>query len=72
MASSTPSVPDVREMREWLDDFAQDMFNVTCQRCSAPFQASGYAVAAPAEFYGILEWVREATDEIDCLRKALG
>lgn len=70
-ARATPTRPDTAEMREWLDDFAQDMFNVACLRCNAPFQADGYAVAAPAEFYGILDWVREAADEIDRLRQVL-
>lgn len=62
---------DVQENRDWLVGFHEDAFDVRCQRCRMPFQASGYAVAAPPEFYGLLEALGGALDEIERLSQAL-
>ena len=62
---------DVKECREWLQDYEQDMFNIACQRCRAPFKDHRYAVAAPPEWFGVIDWLRAACDEIEELRSVL-
>lgn len=62
---------DVQENRDWLAGFQNDLFDVRCQRCRAPFQHSGYAVAAPAEFYGLLDALEGALNEIERLTEIL-
>lgn len=49
------AIADATEALEWLHDYELDMFNVRCNRCGAPFKDDHYQVAAPAEFYGVLE-----------------
>lgn len=71
MASNTPKNPEVvaaiadaTEALEWLHDYELDMFNVRCSRCGAPFKDDHYQVAAPPEFYGVLEMQRTLAQHI--------
>ena len=68
-ASNRPTEPlDVRECREWLANYEQDMFNISCQRCGMPFKDNHYAVAAPPEWFGVIDWLRQACDELEAAR----
>lgn len=59
----------VSEQRQWLEDYEADLFHIACLRCGAPFKHEHYAIAAPAEWFGMVIALREALDEIDSLRE---
>lgn len=55
----------VSEQRQWLEDYEADLFHIACQRCGHPFKDGQYAIAAPAEWFGVIESLRDALDEIE-------
>lgn len=60
-----------REVLDWLADNEQEQFNITCQRCQAPFTHEGQPVAAPAEWFGGLDWERQLAEAVISLEEQL-
>ena len=60
-----------REVLEWLAHNEQGHFNITCQRCGSPFAHEGQPVAAPAEWFGGLDWERQLAESILSLEEQL-
>jgi len=60
-----------REVLAWLTDNEDGQFNITCQRCHAPFAHEGQPVAAPAEWFGGLDWEKQLAEAVIRLENAI-
>ena len=69
MSASKPHSELAREVLTWLVDNEEGQFNITCQRCGAPFAHEGQPVAAPAEWFGGLDWERQLAEAVISLEE---
>jgi hypothetical protein len=59
------------EGRTWLLDNDRGIFSIACGRCNAPFEYESQAVAAPAEWYGLLKDSADLAETRDVLADVL-